>query len=504
MHKKEKLLLQKTVVPLLEQAFALYVKKYRFKPRTPVVVELFQNRSHYAVRTVGLPGLGALGVCFGQVITAISPTNGMFNWGQVLWHELNHVFTIQITRSRVPRWLTEGLAEMEPTLRRPEWKREREFLLYKAMQSKTGLRSMADLSLAFTQARNMQDMEVAYYQGYRATQFLVQHWGLPRVLTALRAYGKGQRTEQILPQITGVGVKELDRRFRDAQRQRLAHYQRSWLASPDDYRDLAARQKAAKLRPADHDAQAALAAALLAAGKPAEAKKQAATVLAKNPTQRLALYISAQLALHKRDHQGARKLLLRLVAAGGDSYRLRAQLGRMALRRKDLAAASKHLKAARRLDPEQSEPYMLLGRALEKAGKKAQAIAQYKGFVALDQHNFTALTHLLKLLVARKDFAGVRRYGRMAYYINPGSGMLHTILADAHIKPAPRPDLRKAIQHLELALACGPKKPADLHVRLARMYLQRKDQKRAKQHIEDALTADPEHAGARALKKKLP
>ena len=58
----------------------------------------------------GLPDVAALGVCFGQVITAMSPANGDINWGMVLWHELGHVFAIQLSNSRVPRWFTEGLS----------------------------------------------------------------------------------------------------------------------------------------------------------------------------------------------------------------------------------------------------------------------------------------------------------------------------------------------------------------------------------------------------------
>ena len=502
-HKKEKELLSKTVAPVLEKAFATYVKRYRFKPKTPVVIELFMDRQHYAVRTVGLPGLGALGVCFGQVVTAISPSNGMFNWGQVLWHELNHVFTIQLTRSRVPRWLTEGLAEMEPTLQRPEWRRERDFPLYQAMQAGR-LRSMADLSLAFTQARNMQDMEIAYYQGYLATVFLVKHYGLPKVLSALKAYSKGKRTAQILPALTGTSIKELDRRFLDEQRQRLSLYGRSWAANPADYRDLPARQKAAKARPGDLDAQAALAAALLAAGKVPAADAQAKVVLAKNPRSRLALYIRGQVALSKRDKKEARKLLQRLVDAGGDGYKARSTLGRLALERKDFKGAVKHLEAAKKLDPEQATPYMLLGRAYDKAGKTKKAIAQFKGFVRLEQHSFPALKRLITLLAKVKDHAGVRKYGVMAYYVNPASGLLHTMLADAYEKAAPRVRLKAAIRHLELALLCGPKKPVDLHLRLARMQLASKNKKKAKHHVDEALGIDPEHAGARAMKKKLP
>ncbi len=502
-HKKEKDLLARTVAPVLEKAFTTYVKKYRFKPKTPVVIELFQNRQHYAVRTVGLPGLGALGVCFGQVVTAISPTNGMFNWGQVLWHELNHVFTIQLSRSRVPRWLTEGLAEMEPALHRPEWRRERDYLLYKGMKAGR-LRSMADLSLAFTQARNMQDMEIAYYQGYMATKFLVKHYGLPRVLKALKAYGKGKRTKQLLPAMTGAPVKELDRRFLDEQRQRLGFYARSWSADPEDYRDLSARQKAAAARPGDLDAQAALAGALLAAGKLAEAKAQADKVLAKNPNLRLAIYVKTLLAFRARKKKEATKLLKRLVAAGGDGYKARSMLGRLALERKDLKSAAKHLNAAKKMDPEKPLPWMLLARAYDKAGKAKKAMAEYKGFVRLDQHSLSALMRLIKLMAKAKDHAGVRRYGTMAYYVHPGSLPLHKLMADAYDRAAPKVNLKAVIRHLELALLCGPKKPADLHVRLAGIHLQRKDTKKARHHVDEALGIDPEHAGAKELQKRLP
>src|SRR4029079_14163864 len=106
-HKDEQKLLPRYIEPTLERAFADMSKRYGFTPKSPVVIELYQDQTDYSVRTVGLPNLGALGVTFGQVITALSPSNGNINWGMVLWHELGHVFAIQLSRQRVPRRLTE-------------------------------------------------------------------------------------------------------------------------------------------------------------------------------------------------------------------------------------------------------------------------------------------------------------------------------------------------------------------------------------------------------------
>ena len=79
--------------------FADMVKalRLRYADDAPVQIELFTDPDQYSVRTVGLPNLGALGVCFGQVITALSPSNGNLNWGMILWHEMGHVFAIQLS-----------------------------------------------------------------------------------------------------------------------------------------------------------------------------------------------------------------------------------------------------------------------------------------------------------------------------------------------------------------------------------------------------------------------
>ena len=73
---------------------------------------MFPKHDDFAVRNVGLPGMiGALGACFGRVVTLDSPRArppGDFNWGATLWHELAHVITLQMSKNRVPRWLTEG------------------------------------------------------------------------------------------------------------------------------------------------------------------------------------------------------------------------------------------------------------------------------------------------------------------------------------------------------------------------------------------------------------
>ena len=87
-------------------------------------VEVYPDHEDFAVRTMGMPGLGALGVTFGEVIAMDSPSGrppGEFHWASTLWHEMSHVYMLTATNFRVPRWFTEGLAVHEETEVSPEW-----------------------------------------------------------------------------------------------------------------------------------------------------------------------------------------------------------------------------------------------------------------------------------------------------------------------------------------------------------------------------------------------
>ena len=105
--------------------------KYEFTPKGPILIEMFPKHDDFAVRTLGLPGMiGALGACFGRVVTLDSPKArppGDFQWEATLWHELGHVITLQMSNQRVPRWLTEGISEYEERRAHREWARQMDF-----------------------------------------------------------------------------------------------------------------------------------------------------------------------------------------------------------------------------------------------------------------------------------------------------------------------------------------------------------------------------------------
>ena len=125
LYKSESALLLPYIQSELHTILATYEKKYHMTLPGPVQVEVYPNHEDFAVRTMGMPGLGALGVTFGEVVAMDSPSArkpGDFNWGSTLWHEMSHVFILTATNHRVPRWFTEGLAVHEEGEHSAEWR----------------------------------------------------------------------------------------------------------------------------------------------------------------------------------------------------------------------------------------------------------------------------------------------------------------------------------------------------------------------------------------------
>src|ERR1043165_3559221 len=178
------------VAAFAKESLAKLSKQWNFTPKGPILVEMFPKHDDFAVRTMGLPGMiGALGVCFGKVVTLDSPKArppGEFSWQETLWHELAHVITLQMSSNRVPRWLTEGISEWEETRAGHNWGRNIEVEFAQAMEARKVL-TVKDLNDGFTDPRLI---SLSYYEASILVDHLVATYGEPALRTLLRAYGR--------------------------------------------------------------------------------------------------------------------------------------------------------------------------------------------------------------------------------------------------------------------------------------------------------------------------
>ncbi len=202
---------------LLDEAATKLTAKYHFTPQGPVIVELFPNHEDFAVRTLGLPGLGALGVCFGQLIAADSPSarpTGEFNWGSTLWHEYAHVITLQMTDYRIPRWFSEGLSVYEERKARPGWGDDWNPLFLRAFISGRW-HKIADLDGGFQRPRSQEDLGIAYFQASQVCEFIVDRFGFESILKMLALYRDKAQTADILMRVLKLSEADFDRAFNE-------------------------------------------------------------------------------------------------------------------------------------------------------------------------------------------------------------------------------------------------------------------------------------------------
>ncbi len=212
---KESDVLAPYAAELLEEAAAKLTAKYRFTPQGPVVVELFPNHEDFAVRALGLPGLGALGVCFGPVIAQDSPSArpaGQFNWGSTLWHEYTHVITLQMTDYRIPRWFSEGLSVYEERRARPGWGDEWNPFVLRAFAAGRWFK-INDLDAGFMRPRTPTDVSLAYFQASQVCEFITERYGFDAILRMLALYRDKARTPDVLRQALKLSESEFDRAF---------------------------------------------------------------------------------------------------------------------------------------------------------------------------------------------------------------------------------------------------------------------------------------------------
>jgi cellulose synthase operon protein C len=179
---------------------------------SPLRVEIFADPEEFSVRTVGVPSLGAVGVCFGPVITSIGPYLGIHNFNQVIWHEIAHSYAIELSAGRVPRWFTEGLSEWESEVADPSWARESADLLYEARRHGK-LRKLSELELAFLRAESPVMMEVAYSTAAWAMRYLGTTYGRPKIVEILKGYAAGKSTDELFKQILGKDLATVEREF---------------------------------------------------------------------------------------------------------------------------------------------------------------------------------------------------------------------------------------------------------------------------------------------------
>jgi tetratricopeptide (TPR) repeat protein len=212
---EESELLTPYLLPLLEEAYDSLAARYRYRPATPVRLELYRRHADFSVRTVGLAGLGALGVSFGGVLAMDAPSareRGDFNWGSTAWHELAHTFTLGLSESRAPRWLSEGLSVLEERRARPGWGAGVS-VEYLAAYLAGRVRPPSQLNDGFVRPRYPGETILSYYDASLVCEMIESQFGPGALVDMLTSYRDGLSTAAVFARVLKASPEQLDARF---------------------------------------------------------------------------------------------------------------------------------------------------------------------------------------------------------------------------------------------------------------------------------------------------
>lgn len=525
--KDEVKLLSRYVPQVLNRTVRTYIKKYRYTPHLPVYMELYDKAQDFQARTFGEPAeTGIMGVCFGKVVTSMSPSLGRTNWAYVLWHELAHVIHVQMTSGKVPRWFTEGLAEYETVMARPEWKREYSRDLYR-MRATGTLPSVTVLNLRFTRSKNIRGIIMAYYQSTLIMEYFHKRWGWAKIVEALHAFSKGKDTTQVLREVFEIEPKAFDKAFAKHLEKKLSHYRGQFDPLSFTARDVKSYGKnleklmkgksggggqgpGAKGRGTQGWApppglslprlQAELAMIYILSRKQGKAKKVLKVALSNSRADPYVRFAQALLHRANRNALKERRLLMGLVKDGHDSYEGRMRLATLALAKKKHKEAITHLEAAFKLDPEASKPLVRLAFIYKKLKKEKPLVDAIYKLAFIKQTSASIVYSAIKRASKLKQWERVRKLGPLGIHNQPFNALIHEKYAWA-LRAAGKH--KEALFEFQSALLCKPKNAKYIHVGIARSHVALGQKKKALKAVNAALDVDPNFSPAVKLVRRL-
>ncbi len=422
--------------PLAEKAYETFQATYDYTPPPPIRIEVYRTNADFSVRTVGMTGLGALGVSFGTTLAFDSPAAqdaGPFNWGSTMWHELAHTFTLGLSRHHVPRWLSEGLSVWEEHHGRPGWGSH---VSAGFLQAFLGGRlvPVSRMNDGFMRPAYPQQVLYSYYQASLVCDLIARDWGDSALVSMLRHYAADESTEEVFRKVLHTDPKSFDTRFTTYVRQRFA----TQIAAISD---------------------------------------DSSRVDTSQPTA----------ALVKRADGAPR------------DFRVQLLVGMALIQRRDTNAAIPVIERARALFPEFSTdhgPYPWLAHAYEARHEYAKAVAVLRGITDNDESDYATRLELAHVLEESGDLKGAEQTLSDALYINPFEVAVHQHLAELAEKLN---DHRVDVRERRAIVALGPVDRAGALYQLALAQHRAGDDTAAKRTVLRSLEQAPNYARAQEL-----
>ncbi|MBS1788545.1 MAG: tetratricopeptide repeat protein [Acidobacteria bacterium] len=442
---KENDVLSGYATDLLTEVQATLTAKYKFTPRGPISVEVFPNHDDFAVRALGLPGLGALGVCFGQVIAQDSPSArpaGEFNWGTTMWHEYTHVITLQITDHLIPRWFSEGLSVFEEHKARPGWGDDWSINHIKAFADGRWFK-ISEIDNGFLRPKRPDDINLAYFEASQICHFVEDKYDFNAILDMLRGYKEKKKTPEILLSVLKLSEADFDREFNSYVSGKISGYVKA-LEPGWKNKDLAQMPKEEVIKQAE---------------------------------------------------------------AQPDNFILNLRAGLELISDTKFDQAVKFLKRSIELFPFQSgdgNAYEALAHIYKQQGNKVAEAETLEALIKVDENDYDALKRLAQLKLEAGDKTRALELLKLGFYVNPFEPAAHATAGDLLLEVGgTNGGADKAIREFQIALAANPPNLAEAQYNLARAYFTAGKKPEARRFVLRSLENAPSFEKAQELLLKI-
>ncbi len=440
--KDEAAVLGPYVEELLERSLAVVSDKYNGGITGKYTFEIYPDHEDFAVRTLGLPGLGALGATFGKVVAMDSPSAreaGAFHWGSTLWHEVTHVVTLSLSAQRVPRWLTEGISMVEERAAGKGWG---DYLTPAFIEAYAGnkLLSLGELNRGFERPEFPGQLQLSYLQAGLAAEFLLDRFGPGKIRDVLVACARNQTSEEAFTEVLGRSLEQMDQAFQEYLESRV---------------------------------------------QPLVA-------------------VTKQLRLPKiEDSELGMATVRQMVANNPENYWLHLHLGRLLISREKLEEAVPHLKESISLFPYpagEGSPYPLLVQTYEKLGNSIGVLETLRSWwSAAPEQGRVGAKLAFQLIDHGLEDEGLEVLKELMY-VAPFEPELHRALGDLYLK---RDNVEAALREFQVLLALEPKDLAGAHYSLARALSRSGQNSEAREQVVLALEVAPTYRPAQRLLLEL-
>ncbi len=459
----------------------------------PTQIEYFPTHEQFGVRTTGLPWIGTVGACTGNVIAMDVPRGaaknmmGAFDWARVLRHEYTHTVTLAMTNNRVPHWLTEAAAVTQEHAPR-DWSDAN--ILASNYRAGT-LFKIADLNWGFIRPKKPTDRRLAYMQSQWLYEFLTQTYGQDKMIAFFHAFRDGATEAQAWPKVYNKKMEEMDQDFLAWAGKQVE----DWGFSIEPLPRKADLDAILKTKPEDPDTLFKMGWLLVSSGKAKEAETFLRRAIKADPAHVRAKELLGAVLQAQKKKDEARKLLEEVVATDPKRPVALRSLGLLAMADKDFDTAEKWFKQLQNVRPLEDTSYISLSGIYLLRKDNKNAIAQLSVLQRHEQRDERIPRKLADLYRAEGQLAEAQGSAYRAIRINPYNAINHRLMAQILEE---RKDLPQAIQHWKYTTELQPK-VVDFWEGLANAQGTAGDKPAAAQAAAKALELEPDSAAKKWL-----